>query len=149
MHERLSFYIPRDSRLHQLNPLTKLLLSFTLIIMAFFTAWYWMAPSLILLAIIPLAFLGKVQREYLRAAVRLLAPVMGFLFVMQSLFYPGGKTELFRFLFLHLTVESIQFAFLTATRIFVMVSAFILLLLTTHPSELMSDLVRRGMPGTF
>jgi len=149
LHERLSFYIPRDSRLHQLNPLSKLLLSFTLIILAFFTAWYWTAPLLILIAIIPLAFLGKVHLEYMRAALRLLAPVMGFLFVMQSLFYPGGKTVLVQFFFLHLTVESIQFAFLTATRIFVMVSAFILLLLTTHPSELMSDLVRRGMPGTL
>ena len=30
-----------------------------------------------------------------------------------------------------------------------MVSSFILLLLTTHPSELMSDLTRRGLPGQF
>jgi energy-coupling factor transport system permease protein len=30
-----------------------------------------------------------------------------------------------------------------------MVSAFTLLLLTTHPSELMSDLTRRGLPGQF
>jgi energy-coupling factor transport system permease protein len=30
-----------------------------------------------------------------------------------------------------------------------MVSAFTLFLLTTHPSELMSDLTRRGLPGQF
>jgi energy-coupling factor transport system permease protein len=34
-------------------------------------------------------------------------------------------------------------------RILVMVSAFTLFLLTTHPSELMSDLTRRGLPGQF
>jgi energy-coupling factor transport system permease protein len=34
-------------------------------------------------------------------------------------------------------------------RIIVMVSAFTLFLLTTHPSELMSDLTRRGLPGQF
>ena len=34
-------------------------------------------------------------------------------------------------------------------RIFVMVSSFTLFLLTTHPSELMSDLSRRGLPGQF
>jgi energy-coupling factor transport system permease protein len=34
-------------------------------------------------------------------------------------------------------------------RIIVMVSSFTLLLLTTHPSELMSDLTRRGLPSQF
>ncbi len=40
-------------------------------------------------------------------------------------------------------------ATINATRIFVMVSSFTLFLLTTHPSELMSDLTRRGLPGQF
>jgi energy-coupling factor transport system permease protein len=30
-----------------------------------------------------------------------------------------------------------------------MISAFVILLLTTHPSELMSDLTRRGLPPQF
>jgi energy-coupling factor transport system permease protein len=34
-------------------------------------------------------------------------------------------------------------------RILVMISSFTILLLTTHPSELMSDLTRRGLPGQF
>lgn len=34
-------------------------------------------------------------------------------------------------------------------RVIVMVSSFTLFLLTTHPSELMSDLTRRGLPGQF
>jgi len=34
-------------------------------------------------------------------------------------------------------------------RIFVMVSAFTVFLLTTHPSELMTDLTRRGLPSQF
>lgn len=42
-----------------------------------------------------------------------------------------------------------MFAFRNAIRIIVMVSSFTLFLLTTHPSELMSDLTRRGLPGQF
>ena len=42
-----------------------------------------------------------------------------------------------------------MFAFKNAMRIVVMVSAFTLFLLTTHPSELMSDLTRRGLPPQF
>lgn len=149
MHERLSFYIKRDSPLHHLNPLTKIVLIFGLIIVAFIGPWYWLPPLLIILAILPLSFLGKVHKEYFNAARRLLLPVVGFLFVMQSVFHPGGKTEIFHIWVLHVTTEGVQYAFLTASRIFVMVSSFILLLLTTHPSEMMSDLTRRGLPGTI
>lgn len=149
MSERLSFFIPRDSRLHRFNPLTKLVLTFALIVLAFLSPWNWLPSILILVAIIPLSFLGGVSREFFTAARRLLLPVVGFLFVMQSFFYPGGETVLFRIWVLDVTVESVQFAWLTTTRIFVMVSSFILVLLSTHPSELMSDLTRRGLPGTL
>jgi len=40
-------------------------------------------------------------------------------------------------------------AFANASRIFVMISAFTIFMLTTHPSELMGDLTRRGLPGQF
>lgn len=149
MHERLSLYIHRDSFLHHLNPLTKLTLTFALILIAFSSPWYWTAPALIFIALLPLSFVGKVQREYIGAALRLIVPVAGFIFVMQSFFLPGGQTILFQFAFLRLTTENLAQAFLTAIRIFVMVSSFTLFLLTTHPSELMSDLTRRGLPGQF
>ena len=68
---------------------------------------------------------------------------------MQAFFQPGGQTIIFKFLFLDVTQESLSFAFRIATRIAVMISAFTLFLLTTHPSELMSDLTRRGLPGQF
>ncbi len=149
MHERLSLYIHRESPLHRLNPLTKLTLTFALILIAFSSPWYWTATGLIFAVLLPLSFAGKVQREYFWTALRLLAPVTGFIFVMQSFFLPGGETELFRFAFLRLTSETLAQAYLTAIRIFVMVSSFILFLLTTHPSELMGDLTRRGLPGQF
>jgi energy-coupling factor transport system permease protein len=149
MQERLSFHVKRESALHALNPLTKLVMVFTLVLISFTSPWYWTPLALILIGIIPLAFLGHVPREFFRVASRMILPVSGFLFVMQSLFQPGGTTELFSLWFLHVTVESVLFAFANAMRIFVMVSSFTLFMLTTHPSELMSDLTRRGLPGQF
>src|SRR5262249_52838140 len=92
---------------------------------------------------------GKVYREYFSAAFKLILPATGFLFVMQALFQPIGRTEIFRFWFFDVTNESLLFAFTNATRIFAMVSSFTLFLLTTHPSELMTDLTRRGLPSQF
>jgi energy-coupling factor transport system permease protein len=146
MQESLSFFIHRPSPLHRANPLTKLVFVLTAILISYFSPWYWTASLLIVLNIL-LSFTGNVQREYLGVIWRLLLPVVGFMFVMQSLFLPRGEMVLLEFWFIHLTVENIQSAFLNASRIFVMVSAFLLLILTTHPSELMSDMTRRGLPG--
>jgi energy-coupling factor transport system permease protein len=149
MHERLSLYVQRDSFLHHLNPLTKLTLTFAIILGGFISPWYWTALALVFAVVIPLSFVGKVQREYFWTALRLLVPVAGFIFVMQALFLPIGTREIFRWWIFHPTFESLAQGFLTATRIYAMVSAFILFLLSTHPSELMSDLTRRGLPGQF
>jgi energy-coupling factor transport system permease protein len=148
MQERLSFYIKRDSLLHNLNPLTKLSLAFGLTFIEFLSPWYW-TPHIIVLLIIILSFLGRIQREYFFAALRLILPATAFLFVMQALFQPIGKTIIFQIWFLHVTRESLSFAFANASRIFAMVSSFTLFLLTTHPSELMSDLTHRGLPSQF
>ncbi len=149
MHERLSFYIKRNSVIHHLNPLTKLTLVLALILIAFTSPWYWTPHLLVLIAIIPLSFLGKVAPEFFKTALRLILPAAGFLFLMQAFFQPVGETVIFKFYFLDMTQESLMFAFRNATRVIVMVSAFTFLLLTTHPSELMSDLTRRGLPGQF
>lgn len=149
MHERLSFHIKRDSFLHSLNPLTKLVLTLALILIAFTFPYYWTPHILVLAAIIPLSLLGKVFREFALTALRLIIPAAGFLFLMQAFFQPVGEDVIFKFYFLDMTSQSVLFAFRNAMRIVVMVSAFTLFLLTTHPSELMSDLTRRGLPGQF
>lgn len=151
MKKQLTFYIDRESPLHRLNPLTKLLMVFTFIILAFFTSSLWLPTMLLAFGIIPLSFIGRVQKEYFRTTLRLLLPVVGFLFVMQSVFHPDETVSkvLLTFLGLDVTLESVAFAYLMATRILVMISAFILFMLTTHPSQLMSDLTRRGLSGTF
>ncbi len=149
MHERLSFYVKRDSALHRLNPLTKLTVVLGLILISFFSSWYWTPHIFFAIAIFPLSLAGSVNREFLRAFVRLILPAAGFLFIMQSFFQPIGDQVIFKIWFLDVTRESLLFAFRNAMRIIVMVSAFTLFLLTTHPSELMSDLTRRGLPPQF
>jgi energy-coupling factor transport system permease protein len=149
MRNKLSFYIDRPSPLHNLNPLTKIAVTFAFIIIAFSSPWYWTSAVIFLCGIIPIAFAGKIGKEFLKTGVNLMLPLFAFLFVMQSLFHPGGNTVLFHFWFLTVKTESISFAFLTTMRILVMVSSFLLVLLSTHPSYLMNDLTQRGMPSTL
>ena len=148
MSQRLSFYVLRESPLHRLNPLTKLTLVLGMVLISFASPWYWTPQFLVLFGILPLIFLGKVQREYWGAMLRLILPAAGILFLMQILFLPGEQ-EIFRIWVITITQESLMNGITNATRIFLMVSSFTLFLLTTHPSELMSDLSRRGLPGQF
>lgn len=145
MSERLSLYLERSSPLHRLNPLTKLTLAFCLVLINFLGPGYWLPTLLYLFVLIPLSVWGQVAGPFLRTTVRLLLPLVAFLFVMQSLFYPGGRTVLFEFGLFSVKLEGVQFAYLTATRIITMVGSFLLLLFTTHPGALMADLNRRGV----
>ncbi|MBN1450388.1 MAG: energy-coupling factor transporter transmembrane protein EcfT [Anaerolineales bacterium] len=148
MSERLSFFVKRESVLHRLNPLTKLTMVFAFIFLTFLSPFPWLAPTLAI-PVILLSFIGGVQRQFLNVAFKLILPAVLFMFVMQSIFLPGGETVLFAVWIFDVTLESVEKAFITVSRIFVMISSFAILLLTTHPSELMSDLTRRGLPGQF
>ena len=148
MSERLSFFVKRDSPLHRLNPMTKLSIVFAFIFLTFLSPFRWLAPALAI-PVIFLSFIGGVQRQFLNVALKLILPAITFMFVMQSIFLPGGETVLFAVWIFDVTLETMTKAFITVSRIFVMISSFAILLLTTHPSELMSDLTRRGLPGQF
>lgn len=146
MHERLSFYIKRDSLMHRANPLTKLVLVFSFIFLSYAIEWPFLPASLIGLVIL-LAFVGRVPSEFFNVALKMVFPAAGFLFIMQSLFLPGGTTLLGEVWFIQLYSETLLRAFVNATRIFMLVTSFLLFILSTHPGELMTDLTRRGLPG--
>jgi energy-coupling factor transport system permease protein len=149
MSDQLSYYIDRSSPVHRLNPLTKLTAAFTLIVLAFFGPGYWLPSLLFAAVLIPLSFWAQVGSEFLSMVVRFLLPVFAFMFVMQMFFYPGGETPIFQLWFLTATVEGVRFAYQLVTRILVLISAFILVFLTTQPTTMMSDLAQRGLPGAL
>lgn len=149
MQDRLSLYIDRDSPLHRLNPLTKLTLTFSLILIGFLGPGFWLATLVFVCVLLPISFWGRVGQEFVRTTLRLILPLAAFLFGMQSLFYPGGKTILFSVWILSVKLEGVLFAYLTASRIMTMVGSFLILLLSTHPSTLMTALTQRGLPASL
>jgi energy-coupling factor transport system permease protein len=143
--QRLSLYRSQEGPLHWLNPLTKLTLTFCIVLVDFLGPGYWLPTLLFVGVLVPLSLWGRVAGAFGRTMAGLLLPVAGFLFVMQSLFYPGGRTVIFSFWVFDVTAEGVRFGYLIASRILTMVGAFLLLLFTTHPGTLMADLNRRGV----
>lgn len=146
MNDRSNLYIERDSPLHRLNPLTKLTLVISIVLIGFFAPWYWTATVLFVLVLPLLSAWGQIFVPFVRGLFKLIIPFALFLFVVQSVFAPG-TTTLFRVWFLSVERESVEGAFLIASRIANMGAAFLLFLLSTHPSRLMTDLSRRGAPA--
>lgn len=142
----LIYWTGRSGRLHGLNPITKVLLALAVIGCGFLLPGVeatWLVFGSIVL---PLSLWGGIAGPLLRAAARITLPFAISLFVIQGLFFPGG-TPILSLGPVSFKAEGLQFAFLFASRLFLFSSAFMLLLLTTHPGLLMLALAQRGLPS--
>jgi energy-coupling factor transport system permease protein len=145
----IALYQPRHSGLHRLHPLTKLTISFGLIVLGLSIGGDWAPLAIYLLVLIPLSMVGRVAQPFLRTSVQLLLPFAISLFLIQSLFFPEGTTVLARLGPLSVKAEGVRFAFASTARILLITGALLLTLLTTHPGVLMSALAQKGLPPTL
>jgi energy-coupling factor transport system permease protein len=144
LNETIGLYIDRDSPLHRLNPLTKVVFTICIVILGFISPWAWITFAIPVLILIPMSFWGQIGVPYLRALLKIVVPLALILLVMQSLFLPG-ETTWFRFWFLSVEYESVERSLTLVSRLVSMTASFILFLFSTHPSRLMTDLTRRGV----
>ncbi len=143
----ISLYAPRQSVVHRLNPVTKLVLSLGFVVVALGIAVDWAPLAIFLLGLVPLSMLGHVARPFVITSLRLLLPFALSLFVIQSLFFPEGNTVLARLGPLAIKAEGVRFAFASSVRILLITGAVLLTLITTHPGALMTALVQKGFPS--
>ena len=148
MSTALTLYIDRNSRLHVLNPLTKVALTATLLTAGFALPEGWISYSIVLLIVVPLSALGRVWRQLVKATWKIVLPFAVSVFLIQGLFW-GSGTPLFSIGSLSFKLEGISFAFLSVGRILLVVSVFMLFALTTRPDTLMLALTHIGLPGSF
>jgi energy-coupling factor transport system permease protein len=142
-------YIPGASLLHRLHPLTKLVAAALLVAAIYLLPWL-LAPVILFVVLLALASLSGVAQPFLSATLRVLMPITISLFVIQGiLFPPPGATPLFAIGPITLTREGLTFAFRTSTRLLAFTGAFLLLLQTTHPADLVSALTERGLPRSI
>lgn len=145
----ISLYVPRQSVLDALHPLTKLTISFGLIALALGVGVDWAPLLLYVVVLVPLSVVGRVAGPYLRATWRILLPFAISLFLIQSLFFPEGNTILARLGPFSIKAEGVRFAFASTVRILLIAGALLLTLLTTHPGVLMTGLTQKGFPPTL
>jgi energy-coupling factor transport system permease protein len=142
----ISIYAARESGLHNLNPITKLVLALFLLICGFVLPGPWASYLILILIIIPLAALGKVLNTLMRLVLSVSWPLVLSVFIIQTLFW-GKGTILFEIGPLAPKLEGAVFAFTSTGRILFIMADFMLFSLTTRPDTLMISLKQAGMPS--
>jgi energy-coupling factor transport system permease protein len=139
----ISLYTERTTIIHTMNPINKLsyiliALFIPIILPSFTISFLCVCLSIVLLLV------AKVFRKTL--------PIFGFVFlilltvvIIQGLFKPENQTALFHIGPFTMYKEGLLYALKIIFRVVNIVSAFMILVLTTKPSELVEVLVRKGM----
>lgn len=148
MSAAFSLYAPRESGLHRLHPLTKLVLAGFFLVAAVALPGTWLIYAAFVLLVVPLAIWGRVLRPLLRTIWPLVLPFAISLLIIQGLFWTEG-TPIFTLGPLSLKQEGVDFALRSSGRILLIVSSFLLLSLSTRPDELMLSLSQRGAPKSL
>jgi energy-coupling factor transport system permease protein len=141
-----ALFVPRTSIMHRLDPRTKVALWIGIAAPAILTNSILLSLAMFLLIVV-LAGVGRVSSIYLRNIARTILPVFTPIFLIQSLFYPGGRTPVFVILpWLYFRQEGIVFASILLTRLLAIFGGAYLLTLTTYPGDLMASMQKMGLP---
>lgn len=143
----ISLYVDRQSFLHRIDPISKIYYIIVAILVPILFPSLTVAFAVMVISLF-LLFLGKVVRQTL--------PVYGFVFlilitvlIIQTLFYPGNETPVYRIGQIVLYREGFLYALTISFRVINIVTSFLILVFTTKPADLVESLVRKGLSPRF
>lgn len=136
-------YVERDSLIHRIDPLSKLLYILTAILIPMIVPGRGMALAAMLFSFGLLA-VGRVFRRVL--------PLIGYssflllsVIIIQGLYYSANQTVFFQVGPLVFYQEGLWYAMGICLRTLNILASFALLVLTTKPTDLINTLVRKGL----
>jgi energy-coupling factor transport system permease protein len=141
-----TLYLDRPSPIHRLNPITKLVGVVAIILLVFALPYWWAPLAILVVVVVPAALLAQVGGRLLLVGGAILVPLLLVVTIGQGFFNSRGETVLFSLGPFDFALEGVLFAAAVGGRTAVLVTAAMLLLLTTHPGKLLTALSQNGMP---
>ena len=139
-------YYPVDSKIHRLDPRTKILLTFAYIIALFLVDTIWGYLGVILSLALAIT-ISKVPVKYMLKGLKSIIFILLFTVVL-NIFFTPGEHIIFEWSFLKVTWEGIFFALEMGTRLILLIVGSSLLTLTTSPIQLTDGIESLLMPFT-
>jgi len=140
-------YVPGNSLLHRLNPLTKLLLAVFLCVACFVSDYHLVALAVIILSLAMAANAGMLTRAL--SILRALAKLSLLLFLLQVLFIRQGQVWLELPWQIVITDRGVAFSLLIVLRLVAATLPLCLMLSVTKMSDLANALVKAGVPYKY
>jgi energy-coupling factor transport system permease protein len=143
-------YYPGNTFIHRLDPRAKIVFMIIVSTSIFMVQKIYIA-AFILLVMVFLWILAKLPGSVLWGFMKILLPIIGFLFIVQAIFYPG-TTPLIKPLIPigkgigQITLEGILFAVLLALRLMAMIIMLPLVSFTTPVQSFALGMVKMGLP---
>lgn len=143
-------YQPGDTLLHRLNPVTKLVVSLAVILIAFLMPGF-RGPLVLALLLALVVVAAGVYRPIAKVLVVIAVPLTVALVLIQGLFFPDNETPWFvlepfpvvdRLVFYE---EGLSFAMVILFRILVLMLALLGVVVSTHPKRLTIALMEKRM----
>lgn len=144
-----TLFVDTGSPVHRLNPVTKLVGLLSILVIVFALPQWWVSAIVVVGVLVPTAILARCGGRLAAIGGRILLPIVVVLVLVQGLTFPGGQTVLWQWGPLSLTAEGLLFALDVGARLICLVLASVLLVLTTHPGDLMSALTEHGLSPKF
>lgn len=140
-----TLYVARDSLVHRLDPRTKMLMGIAVLVTAFICNDVSHMVFLLVL-LMPLVLMSGTVRQF-HGPVLFMCTITIFILVFQGIYYPGASTPVLRLWGnTAFREEGLLYACSIAMRIIVIGTAFTLVVLTTHPSDLAAGLLKWHVP---
>ncbi|SFB12696.1 energy-coupling factor transport system permease protein [Lentibacillus halodurans] len=139
----MTLYVEKNSIIHHMDPLTKLMYVFVSIAATYIVPvheFVFLTAAFSLLLII----IGKVFMKILPIIAISIILIISII-IVQGMFHPDNKTVLFSIGAITFYQEGLSYAVLLTVRVINMLSAFGVLILTTKPDELIERLIKKGM----
>ena len=144
---QFTLYVPGDSWVHRLDPVSKLLLAAVGLALTFVLPGH-LAPALLLAAALAILATARVLRRSgaVFAGVLLIAVTF---FIVQGLVYAGNATPALTLGPVTFYREGLLLGLRLTLRLYNILASSLILILTTRPSDLVESLMRRGLPSRF
>ena len=143
-------YYPGNTLFHKLDPRAKIIFM-VILSMAIFAVQQIPVARVVLAVMLCLWFVARLPFSVLWSFIKVLLPIIGFLFLVQAVFYPGN-TPLIKPLipigrgYGQVTLEGILFAVLLALRLMAMIIMLPLVNFTTPVQIFALGMVKMGLP---
>lgn len=138
-------YTPGDTILHKMNPITKLIVIFSVWLVSLIS--FDIATFLILLSVLlVLWILGRIPLREMAIFAKLLSLVFFIFTIINGFMYFRGKTPLFYVLGYPFTIEGLLFGIALSLKVLCIVSTVPLLTKTTTMTDLISALAKLRIP---